>query len=127
VQTLVIGHNDFQKQNINIGHKNNQSFVQIPYTTFINQLEYKLSEVGITLKTTEESFTSITSFLDNELPTKENANSKRRITRGQFRSNTGIIINSDINASYQIMKKVFPDNVYANPDIIYTPIKVNIA
>jgi putative transposase len=126
VKTLVIGHNYFQKQQINLGHKNNQSFVQIPYTTFIHQLEYKLSEVGITLIQTEESYTSITSFLDNEQPTKENANKKRRITRGQFQSNTGAIINSDINASYQIMKKAFP-KVYAHPDLIYNPIKVNIA
>ena len=29
----------------------------------------------------------------------------RRITRGQFKSNSGVIINADVNAAYQIIKK----------------------
>ncbi|NLD48254.1 MAG: transposase, partial [Clostridiaceae bacterium] len=58
---------------------------------------------------TEESYTSGTSFIDNELPVKENYNKKRRIKRGLFKSNDGILINADLNGAYQIIKKVFPE------------------
>jgi len=34
INTLVIGKNKLWKQNINIGKKNNQNFVQIPYDKF---------------------------------------------------------------------------------------------
>ena len=62
---------------------------------------------------TEESYTSGTSFLDNELPIKENYNKNRRVYRGLFVSNTGIKINADVNGAYQIMKKAFP-NVFSD-------------
>ena len=131
VSTLIIGHNINQKQNINLGRKTNQKFVQIPFTTLIKQLKYKCYESGIKLIITEESYTSGTSFLDNELPTKQFYNNTRRKYRGLFVSNTGFKINSDINAAYQIMKKVQPQ-ISLNPetlqDIIHnTPIRINIA
>ena len=79
---------------------------------------------------TEESYTSGTSFLDNELPTKSNYNKNRRIKRGLFKSNSGKLINADVNASYQILKKVFP-NIYNNvnhgiEDYVFNPIRVNL-
>ena len=55
---------------------------------------------------TEETYTSGTSFLDNELPIKENYNKSRRIKRGLFKTKDGRYLNSDINGSYQILKKV---------------------
>ena len=58
---------------------------------------------------TEESYTSGTSYLDEELPNKENYDISRRIKRGLFESNSGKLINADVNGAYQIMKKVFPD------------------
>ena len=67
---------------------------------------------GINFIETEESYTSGTSFLDSELPIKENYNKKRRVKRGLFKSNDGILINSDVNGALQIIKKVFP-NVFA--------------
>ena len=48
-----------------------------------------------------------TSFLDNELPIKQNYNKSRRIQRGLFKSNLGKLINADVNGSLQIIKKVF--------------------
>lgn len=131
VSTLIIGHNISQKQNINLGRKTNQKFVQIPFTTLINQLKYKCYESGITLIETEESYTSGTSFLDNELPTQQFYNNSRRKYRGLFVSNTGIPINSDLNAAYQIMKKEQPWRSLTldlKSDIIHnTPLKINIA
>ena len=56
-----------------------------------------------------ESYTSGTSFLDNEQPCKENYDKSRRVHRGLFVSNNGTKINADVNGAYQIMKKVIPD------------------
>ena len=124
--TIVIGYNQEWKQECNIG-KATQRFVQIPYYSFINKLKYKCENIGIKFIETEESYTSGTSFLDNEEPTKENYNRSRRISRGLFKSNTGILINSDVNGSYQIIKKVFP-NAFVNGivGVDLHPIRVNI-
>ena len=70
---------------------------------------YCAENVGINVIITEKSYTSGTSFLDEELPCKEFYNKARRIYRGLFVSNTGRFINSDVNGSLQIMKKVFPN------------------
>ena len=108
---LIIGYNSLWKHEINIGHKNNQIFADIPYRILLNQLKYKCELNNIQFIMTEESFTSGTSFLDGELPVRENYDKKRRIKRGLFKSNNGTLINSDVNGSLQIMKKVFPDVV----------------
>ena len=72
-------------------------------------------------------YTSGTSFLDGESPTKEVYDKKRRIHRGLFRSNQGILINADVNTGYQIMKKVFP-NAFADgiEGAVFHPVRVNI-
>ncbi len=72
---------------------------------FIKQLEYKCQEVGIRFLTHEESYTSGTSFLDGEPPTGAFYNKSRRIKRGLFQSGKGLI-NADVNAGMQIIKKV---------------------
>ena len=58
-----------------IGKRNNQNFVSIPFLTFVKYVIYKANLKGIEVILTEESYTSGTSFLDNELPIKENYNS----------------------------------------------------
>ena len=128
ISTIVIGKNEGWKNECNIGKVNNQKFVQIPYNSFIAKLEYKCQEVGITLITINESYTSGTSFLDNELPIKENYNKKRRIKRGLFKSNSGKLINADINAACQILRKVFVNafNKSDNIGFVMNPVKVNI-
>lgn len=109
IDTVIVGLNETWKQEISLGNRTNQNFVFIPYDMLIKQLEYKCQNEGKRLITTEESYTSGTSALDNELPTKEYYNKKRRITRGLFRSNEGVLINSDVNGSIQIGKKVSPN------------------
>lgn len=103
--TLIIGLNKKWKQ-VNC---NMQNFTYIPYDMLINQLKSKCEENGIEVVTTEESYTSGTSFIDEEQPTKENYNKDRRVHRGLFVSNSGKKINADVNGAYQIMKKVIPD------------------
>lgn len=108
INTIVIGNNKNWKQNSKMSKKVNQNFISIPYGIFIQKVQYKAEEFGIKVIVIEESYTSGTSFLDNELPIKENYNKNRRKYRGLFVSNNGIKINADVNGSYQIMKKVFP-------------------
>ena len=109
ISTIVVGKNDEWKQNVYLGKVNNQKFVSIPFNSFINKLIYKCENVGIEIILTEESYTSGTSFLDGEMPDKSAFNKSRRIKRGLFKSNQGKLINADVNAAYQIMKKVFRD------------------
>lgn len=107
VKYLVIGNNKEWKQSSKLSKKVNQTFIQIPYSEYINLVTYKAQEQGIIVYHTEESYTSGTSLLDNELPTSEFYNKNRRKHRGLFVSNNGTKINADVNASYQIPKKVF--------------------
>lgn len=124
IKTLILGNNDRWKQKVNLGDKNNQNFVCIPYEMLIEQLEYKCLDNNIKFIVTEESFTSGTSFLDNEEPIRKNYNIKRRICRGLFKSNEGKIINSDVNASLQIMKKVIPKAVDNGIEVCLIPITI---
>jgi len=125
--TIVIGYNEKWKQNSKMSRKVNQEFIQLPYENFINKLRYKCENQGIILIDTEESYTSGTSFLDNELPIKENYIKKRRIHRGLFKSNGDILINADVNGAYQIIKKVFP-KAFADEivGVDLHPIRVNV-
>ena len=127
VSVIVIGHNKEWKQNSILSKQVNQHFVQIPFNTLIQQIQYKAEEFGINVILVEESYTSGTSFLDNELPIKENYNKSRRKHRGIFKSNDGTLINADINGAFQILKKVFPD-AYADgiEAVVFQPVKVNL-
>ena len=127
INTIIIGNNKNWKQNSKMNKKVNQNFISIPYYNFIQKVQYKAEEFGIKVIVTEESYTSGTSFLDNELPIKENYNKSRRKYRGLFISNNGIKINADVNGSYQIIKKVFP-KVFAEgiEGIGLCPFKVNL-
>lgn len=110
IDTLIVGLNKEWKQNSNMFKSANQTFIQIPFDKFINKLQYKCEDVGINFIINEESYTSGTSFLDDELPIKENYDKSRRQFRGLFVSNNGTKINADLNGAYQIMKKVFPNS-----------------
>ena len=106
--TIIIGYNDGWKQNINIGKKNNQKFVQIPFLRLINQVKYKSELIGITVITINENHTSKCSFLDNEEIRHHKKYIGKRISRGLFRTSNGTLINADVNAGYNIMKKSIP-------------------
>lgn len=114
IGTLVIGNNKQWKQEINIGRRNNQNFVQIPHYKFIQQLTYKAQLVGIKVMVNEESYTSKASFLDlDEIPIyKKGVKHKfsgRRIKRGLYKSRKGKLINADLNGSYNTMRKAIPN------------------
>lgn len=100
IQSLVIGHNKKQKQKSKLKH-----FTQLPTFRLIQMLSYKAEEYGIKVIEINEAYTSGTSFLDNEYPIKDHYNKQRRLKRGLFKTNNGKLINSDVNAAYQIMRK----------------------
>ena len=105
---LVIGYNKQWKYKSKLHKKANQRFVQMPHLILVKYLEYKCSRVGIEVIKVNESYTSSTSFLDKELPNRSNYDKSRRVKRGKFITNTGIVINSDVNGALQIMHKRFP-------------------
>lgn len=127
VSKIIIGNNKEWKQESRLSKRINQHFVQIPYMQLIQMIQYKAREYGIEVILTEESYTSGTSFLDNEMPVKELYNKSRRICRGLFISSTGIKINADVNGSYQIMKKAFP-KAFADgiEGVALHPVRVNV-
>ena len=115
VSKVIIGYNSGWKNCINLGKRNNQNFVNIPYTKFINQLTYKCQLLGITVITREESYTSKASFLDyDEIPNYKDETipkfSGKRIKRGLYRSTTRKI-NADVNGAYNIMAKENPNYI----------------
>ena len=105
IGSLIIGHNNKWKD----GKKHMQNFTYIPYNLFIGMVKYKGENAGIDVIVVDEAYTSGTSFVDKEEPNKDSYDKSRRIHRGLFVSNSGKEINADVNAAYQIMKKVFPN------------------
>jgi len=115
VDIVVMGHNTYQKQEIDIGHVNNQNFVQIPMLIFADMLRYKLAEYGIRFALTEESYTSKADYLAKDyIPVYKKSRSEsysfsgKRIHRGLYRHYDGTITNADINGAANILRKVFP-------------------
>ena len=109
VSTVIVGKNTGQKINNKL-----KNFVQVPLFRLIEMIKYKAELAGIACIQVNESYTSGTSFLDNELPTKEFYDKSRRKYRGLFLSNNSKRINADVNASFQIMKKVHEELTYDN-------------
>lgn len=127
IDTIVVGVNAGFKQNVELGHVNNQNFVQIPFAFLRHCLKYRCQEHGILYIEQEESYTSQASFPDGDpIPVYgvndgDAAFSGRRRPaafrgmykacgfRGLYRTADGTIINSDLNGSANILRKVFPD------------------
>ena len=127
INLLVIGQNEGWKQNINIGKRNNQNFVNIPHSRFIEQLTYKCELVGISVKTTGESYTSKCSFLDLESVQKQSTYVGKRVKRGLFRAKSGYLYSSDINGSLNIGKKVVGEVAFGKNPIerfVVNPIRI---
>lgn len=114
IGTLIIGKNPLWKQGVELGHKHNQEFVQIPHARFIDLLTYKAALVGIRVLLTEESYTSQASFLDGDpLPTYDPAREQHPHFSGRwdgrwYRASGNRLLHSDVNGAYNIGRKVVP-------------------
>ena len=120
IGTLVMGKNAQWKTEIDLGKQTNQNFVSIPHARLIEMLEYKARLVGIKMIVQEESYTSKSNFLNlDPIPvyghtgTDDVAFSGKRIKRGLYRTSIGQLINSDVNGSYNILRKAIP-NAFSN-------------
>src|ERR687886_68818 len=134
ISTLVIGKNENWKQEINIGKVNNQNFACVPHARFIEMLTYKAELVGIRVIITEESYTSVASFLDGDsIPLYGTSEAKaakfsgRRLKRGLYKSNIGVKFNADVNGSYNIIRKAVPD-AFCNgmEGVVVHPVKITL-
>jgi IS605 OrfB family transposase len=115
IGTLVIGKNDGWKQEIALGRRTNQNFVNVPHARFVQMLTYKAELVGIRMILTEETYTSQASFLDADpLPVHGNGPvptfSGQRVKRGLYRAAKGRRINADVNGAYNTLRKALPDS-----------------
>ena len=125
IQVIIAGHNKGQKQEINMGHVNNQSFVSIPFKKFLYVLKNTAWKYGIAFIDREESYTSKASLLDfDDIPTYSKNNkekytfSGRRIHRGLYKSKDGTLINADVNGAGNTIRKEYPD-AFKGVDMTY--------
>ena len=84
--------------------RTNQTFVQIPLSRFKDKLVFKCKQKGIKTVIINESYTSKSSFYDND-PIQYGQYSGKRIIRGLYQTKNKQIINADINAALNIYKK----------------------
>lgn len=122
INTLFIGKNKEWKQNINMGKRNNQNFVNIPFYKLIQMLLYKCTLEGMTVKEIEESYTSKCSFLDDEEISKHERYKGKRIKRGLFKTAGGNIINADVNGGLNILRKAVGKFDYDPIEVCSAPV-----
>lgn len=112
IGNIVIGYNPDWKRNINIGKRNNQNFVNIPHGNLRQKIQSLCERYGINYIEQEESYTSKSDFFANDdLPVwnadnpETHAFSGKRISRGQYKSSNGTVINADCNGALNILRK----------------------
>ena len=66
IGTLVVGYNETFQHSSHIGKRNDQNFVNIPYGQLRSKLEYLCTLNGIIFVKQEESYTSKSSFWDQD-------------------------------------------------------------
>lgn len=109
---LVIGYSQSFQNKTNLGKRNNQIFTQLPFGKIREKLEYLCKRYNINYILQEESYTSKSSFFDNdELPIYNADNpqiyefSGKRIKRGLYRTKNNYLLNADCNGALNILRK----------------------
>lgn len=118
VDTIVIGYNNGLKEkgikNEKLTNKEkakiNQNFVIIPLSRLINKIKHKCEEYNIDCIVINESYTSLSSFYDNDELDKKIKYSGKRIKRGLYLTKNNIEVNVDVNAALNILRKSKPNN-----------------
>lgn len=112
IGTLVIGYNSTIQLKSNMGRNNNQNFVNIPLGNIRKKLQYQCERYNIKFVEQEESYTSKADFFSKDIiPVYKVGDSTKytfsgsRISRGQYKSANGIILNADINGALNILRK----------------------
>ena len=112
IGNIVIGYDPILQKQSNIGRRNNQNFVNIPFGKLKNKLTYLSEYYGIHLIKQEESYTSKASFFDkDDIPVYNDDNPKEysfsgvRVKRGLYQTCNGMCVNADVNGALNILKK----------------------
>lgn len=136
IGTLVCGYNNDFQRNSDIGKKNNQNFVNIPFSKLQSKLEYLCEFYGIKYVDQEESYTSKASFFDMDIipEYKEKDNieysfSGKRVRRGMYKTLKGYILNADVNGALNILKKskVVDLEVLYHRGEVDTPVRIRVS
>lgn len=126
IGTITIGKNKDWKQNCELGKINNQHFVQIPHAKLIEIIKYKAEENGIKVIEVCESYTSKCDALAKEEIGKHENYCGKRIKRGLFQSQTGHLVNADVNGALNILRKIIGDSFIdkLNMEKLLSPYKI---
>ena len=136
IGALVVGYNETFQHSSHIGKRNNQNFVNIPYGQLRSKLEYLCRLNGIVFVKQEESYTSKSSFWDQDDIPVYNADNPReyqfsgeRVHRGQYKTASGKTINADVNGALNIMRKssVVDVSILYGRGEVDTPVRIRIA
>ena len=144
IKLIVVGKNKGWKNEINNGKVNNRAMYNFPHAKFIEILKYKALLKDIVVIEVEESYTSKTSFIDNEELRVFNKNNNKELidseeenlTQGEenqlsknkiklvgkrvnqkYISKEKKVIHADVNGSFNIVRKVLLKFTY-NREII---------
>ena len=129
IANIVIGNNKDWKQECNMGKRNNQNFVSIPFEKIISMMQYKAEEYGINVIITEESYTSKVDHFAGEEMCKHEHYLGKRVKRGLFKSSTGKIVNADTNGAIGILRKVADEkfkHLIVSRGNVVSPIRLNV-
>lgn len=131
VQVIVVGCNKGQKQGADLGRKNNQAFVSIPFDRFRNTLTDLAARCGIPVVLREESYTSLASAIDgDDIPVYKPGDetvytfSGSRVMRGLYQTKQGLLINADVNGAANILRKEYA-HAFEGQDLTYL-LSVNV-
>ena len=136
IGNIVIGYNPKLQNETNLGKRNNQTFVNIPFGKLQNKLAYLSDYYGIRLIKQDESYTSKASFFDrDDIPSFTNGDEKeyvfsgKRIKRGLYKTSNGSLVNADVNGALNILKKsnVVDLTVLYSRGEVDTPLRIRVA
>lgn len=134
IGTLVVGYNKDFKRNMNMGKRNNQSFAQIPLGNLRLQLRTLCERYGMNYIEQEESYTSKSSYLDNDVLPEYKAEqpytgyfSGKRIHRGLYRTKDGKLINADVNGAANISRKVSGSELQPCIGLLASPQRIRLS
>jgi len=126
---VVIGEGWHAQNGSNIGSRNNQNFVMLPFGKFAWKLRSKCELYGIEFKTVNEAYTSKCDHLANEPMKHHDKYLGRRTNRGLFKSSTGAILNADVNGALGIMLKSGSGNALRSKlsrGVVNTPLRIRL-
>ena len=131
---LVLGYNKTIQSGVSLGRVNNQNFVNIPFGKLCRKLKYLCELNGITFVEQEESYTSKASFWNKDKIPVYGASetikfSGKRIHRGMYKTSEGKLLNADVNAALNILRKsnvVSLQALYRRGEVD-TPLRIRVA